>query len=547
MAKTPSRDFLVLFFLKFRILLLFILLLICANSFYLINLVVSTDKLRYLYFNLSSKYEIICRIITNVLLLIDGRVALVLSNLLSGISLLLLIFIIVYAHEIICGRIKIRKAIKTLLLFFVLNSAIFIFIRVYVGVSFFSAVLLTSIVLLQYYIDFGVFINSGMNNNRGLRRPIFYFFSLFIFFSEIIFTVHYLKFILAIEGKKIGRSLENSLQYCHFSIIIISLLAVVAPLRSGGIIEMHNIRRGEFYDIKFSPKNNSLFVLNHKEGRIENLHLTEKGYIPSTVYDCCDYDNKEALDCREFIGEDIAIDDERSQLYCTDRGRERLIVLDINDYSVKGLIHSKVFNKGDNIIVPGGKYLFGVTEADFCVYRASRSAFKISGVRCLKAGEGSMVVFNEKKNLLYATNWKRSKDGYYIFEIEPADLKVLRKIKLSTASWAGVSDDGEKLYCLAADSSFRFRMYIFDAVSLALIDKINVPIGARHFVIDDKNSILFVGSTLTNLVEAINLNTKEIIRIYRAGNYSLRRLALDTKNRRVFASTQHFGIFEASY
>jgi len=300
---------------------------------------------------------------------------------------------------------------------------------------------------------------------------------------------------------------------------------------------MDLLNSGIYYGTAYSEKEDKLFALNQGEQQLEVFSFKEQ--INKKVI----YKSKLPKNNRWQIGHFINLNNDRNELYFTDREQNKLIILDTRDYSIKDTVQSEIFDYGDNFIDSANNDIFGITEENMCVYKISlmsKSHKMIS--KCFLDGEGSTLSLNKIKKQLYVFNWRTTTYKYSLYILDANDLNVIKKIPVPFAGHIQVSKDGQFLYHNV--SNF---INVLDADTFKSINDFQLPFTSNYAGFDTDRQLLFAGNFFTGIISIIDIKSRRTIQYQRCGNFYTRIITLDTKNRRFFVASYGKGICSGKY
>lgn len=522
-------------FLRLRAVFFLLVLIVLSAMFYLhyhylTSRWIVKQVAGYHIMDIWKKYEILNVISENLAVIIDGKFILISKSLLSALFFVLSIFLFRAFANYIVNRAIYRKLIY-FIFFLILTSCFFIYSFLIKHLSFSLAVGFTFAILFVYLFDF-----TPVRNKRALGI----FFILTPIAAEILCMPLYLELIS--EGTaftKGMRALLRTLRYAHFTIFVLLGFCLVTPLNNVRINGALNLKEGSFYGLAVSEKTSKLFIYNQLENTIQAMKLDGNKNDTETVFPAT------------HLSETIEVNDERGELYFIERSARSLVIMDIKDYQ-ENPVYLETVRTGDSRITFADTFLFTAQENPSYLYKVDLTIPEVAGKEHIEAYINCMS-YNRARNVLYTNEWyvdiSKRPPKYCIYEIDPKDLKILRRIPVPGGCWdVVVSRDGTRLYCsLPYRSPFRSYIYIFDTETFVLIDKIKAPLGVRALALDEERGLIFAGSAVTNLIELIDLKSRKTLKIYRAGRYSLRHIALDKKRRTFFVSTKDCGLFAGSY
>ncbi|MBU1995669.1 MAG: hypothetical protein KKF78_00765, partial [Candidatus Omnitrophica bacterium] len=347
----------------------------------------------------------------------------------------------------------------------------------------------------------------------------------------------YNKLLLVLKNKQHDQKKLEFFRYAHFSLILFTTIVLVSPISSPKIIPMHKLQSGSYYDVKYSIREGKLFALNQCKQQIEVFTLDGNNF-PQIIYKP-NYKRESGWN----IGHFISLNDDRRELYFTDRARQELIIMDTSDYSVKKAIKSDFVDSGDNYLVSGDNTIYGLTEDYLCVYKINLNSDSNNILfRCLFDGEGAFMEINKTKELLYIMNWKTPSLEYSIYVLDANNLSFHKKHTAPLSGMMITSTNNKIIY-----QNISNELRILDADSFSIIDRFKLPFTTQDTIFDEKRQLLFAGNFFTGIINIIDLKTKNTISYQRCSDCYTRRIALDTKTRRFFVATYSGGVCVGNY
>src|SRR3989339_157875 len=283
--------------------------------------------------------------------------------------------------------------------------------------SFNISTILFIFIIIVYLIDFVLYDYKNIYETPILRQFFLVFFTLMVFVSELLFLPVYINFLEYSKPNKLNDRKLNIIRYAHFALMIFIATILISPINSPLIKQMDLLNSGIYYGTAYSEKEDKLFALNQGEQQLEVFSFKEQ--INKKVI----YKSKLPKNNRWQIGHFINLNNDRNELYFTDREQNKLIILDTRDYSIKDTVQSEIFDYGDNFIDSANNDIFGITEENMCVYKISlmsKSHKMIS--KCFLDGEGSTLSLNKIKKQLYVFNWRTTTYKYSLYILDANDL-----------------------------------------------------------------------------------------------------------------------------
>ncbi len=526
-------------FLKYRILLLVLLLIdILRNPFYL-NFVESSDRLREFSKYIFLRSAVLNQIIDNGVTVLNKQ-----FHLLQGAFTNILLYFGGYVLLCVISAVSRKNADRRAHPSLVPGILIILWSFIYVfclkdfppGISFCLMACMVGVAGM----DFILFFREGFFDNKSNKNIFAGFFTSVIFLSELFCAPLYWQFLCVLQGKKFPKKISVVIQHGHFMLFMAVALIFLSPLESPSIIEMRQIKKGQYYGLQYY-KDNILVALNDFEGQVERIHV---GHDVSTKVI---YRSTFPRGTEEAMGERLALSPEREEVYFTDRKQSQLIVADDRSQKIKAMISSDVFDMGDNALAYMNGHVYGLTEEKLCVYKIDMSSAAPQHVPryCINEGEGGIILPNGPRNVLYAANWNDPENRFFIYEIDGQTLDIHRRFPMPAAGVAMAAENGKKLYCI-----WPRNLYVLDAGNFRVVDKMKLSYGLMNtFSLDDTNQLVFGANHFTNIIEVIDLKTKKTVQYFRAGigNSHISRITVDAENKNFYATVFRDGIYMGHY
>ncbi len=530
-------------YLKYRFILLPLLLIEVIRNPYYKNFVDSSDSVREFSKYLFLKSAAINNIVDNCVVMINGQVRLLSRSI--GLNVLYLAVVFLCIHFSDNRRRKSSHNVSgpsPVFLLHLIWSAVFcLVIKSFQPVT---ALFLTALINIVYAADF-IFFNSESFFSSRTRKNVFMAFSATgLFVTEWLCFPLYLKFLYLLQGKAIPPRKAHIIQQGHYSLVVFITLLLMTPLESSSLVDMHLLQKGYYYDLQYYENGDALIVLNDLEGQVERISV-EHMAPPVILYKAVMPSGTE-----DSMGDWLAVNNETQELYFTDRGFHQLLIMDLTTHSIKQALSSPLFNAGDNYITYLNNRIYGLTEEGLCIYKlnpADSSPAETMLSVCIREGEGSMLVPNKKLGVLYATNWNEPSSKFFIYKVDAETLAILNRFPLTSPGIVMVSEDGERLHC--GVSTGPVNIFTIDARSMNLLDRFLIPYGTENGALDRKRGLLFAANHFTNIIEVIDLKTKKTVRYFRAGEGRsyIRRIIVDALHRRFFVTVFNEGIYVGNY
>lgn len=532
------KNYLIKYF-KFRLLLLpifFVLInLFCIKIFSYFSHyrkeVVTLSWLR--------KYTIFNTVFENLFFVFNAKFNLLLNNFVLSITFLTVI-IITY---IILNKFKKGKLLIRYTFYYLALLIMYLSLQKLWPIQ--NIIFFVFLILLVYVMDILLLHNKCIFDNSYMRRIIAVVFFVFYGFSEILFAPLYIKYLYYISNKKKNIYWFNQI---HFIFIITISIFLLSPAKFNNLVA--NIKKGTdgYGYLEISDNTSKLFFANLMNSSIEEIDLSIENSTFKTIYK-----NKNNIRAKQ-ISIFLTYNEYTNDLYIVDRTIPALITLDLNNYKIKNRIIDPIFNEGDCRAALRKNNLYVIDENNINICKIDLLNFVITLRKNISnIGESAFITYNKKSDMLYVTNWLDNKEyqNYFIWEINPENLEIVRTVQVPSPVCNILFENNKNrtyVTIIAKEKSILHSyIFIYDTKTLKMVDKIEVPFGSIGIAIDKERNLLFAGNILVNIVEVIDLKTKKVVNIFKCGNYLLHGIALDTKRRYCFVTTQHFGLFRFNY
>lgn len=532
------KNYLIKYF-KFRLLLLpvfFILInLFWTQIFHiLVNYrkgIITLSRLRrYTFFN--TGFE-------NLFFVFNAKFNLLINNLILSATSLAVITI----TYIILLKFKKGKLIVRYTLYYLAFLTMYLLIQKLWPIQ--NIMFFVFMILLVYIMDILLFYKKCVFDNSCMRGIINVVFFVFYGFSEILFAPLYIKYLDYISNKKINNYRFNQ---THFIFIIIISMFLLSPAKFNNRVV--SIKKGTngYGGLVISDMTSKLFFTNVMKSSIEERDLSIQNATFKTIYK-----NKNNIRPKRISGW-LAYNKYANDLYIIDRAIPALITLDLNNHKIKNQIIDPMFDAGGCRFVLRKNNLYVIDEDNLNICKIDLLNFVITLRKNISnIGESAGITYNKGNDMLYVTNWLDNKEyqNYFIWEINPENLEIVRTVRVPSPVGNILFENNKNrayINILAKKGSILYSyIFIYDTKTLKVIDNIKVPFGLRDIAFDEERGLLFAGNALVNIVEIIDLKTKKVVDVFKCGDYLLTHIALDTKRRYCYVTTQHFGIYRFNY
>ena len=496
----------------------------------------------YSLFEAEIKFPLFSRILTNLQFLKDGYFFLFTRTIVSSLLLLVIGSLVLFLLAGILNRKKkderkILKAVSGALFLIVLAYAAF-----YLKVNAIAAVFAAGAVIFVFRIDMRAFdlIRKDPEELDG-RVGV-----LLVMGVPYVQDILIAPFICAASGllcrvrnKKTRVVLAGIMSGAHFLLMVFLLFLLLTPHNTG----MNNIFRAKTYGMAIDDSASRMFFFDAGTQSVLWLDLASGVVAPVKVYS------------GRKLGEFIAADSRRNELYFIDRRGFTFNTVDTITLKLKSKVWDSYFDMcGDSRITSDGRYVYVISDNPLLIYKIDPDA----GTMVKKAQcciNTNHVGYNPVKKVLYSNNYffdprdKSGEIGHFLYEIDPETLRISAKAAIPGGCWGiAVSADGRKIYCAAPfDSLLRSSIYVVDAYSLDIVDRVKAPLGVRNVVLDEERGFLFAGSGSTNIVLKKDLKTGKILETYKMGNRHIREIVLDKDRRKIYVSSGDSGVYCSDY
>ena len=363
-------------------------------------------------------------------------------------------------------------------------------------------------------------------------------------FGEVLLTPLYLERILNLSRIAISESLLRLLKIGHFFTATFLILLTFAPI--GLTIVGTTLNETGVYDIEVDTETGRVFLSIHQS--------------------VCELSNGSCvlLFRSPRISEAIELSEERRELYIIDRSNWSLLAIGIDTYELRHIGYDKGLDRGDSRLVSHNGSIVLVNDDPCYLYRFEAS--NGSYLRQPFYSHNAEIEHGTLANHVFISEWRPNKQGrfrylppercevapqgeslhYYLRKLRLEDLTEENKVKVPGPNW-DMKVVGNELYATFPFGFFLSSyIYVYDTATLNVIERFRVPFGTRTFAIDSENNLLFAGSTVTNLIAIINLDSRLIKGVVKLEGNGIREMAIDT-NRRVVYATMPGGLFQMDY
>lgn len=524
-------------FLKYRwLIIVFILTDIAIRSTFYRNLIESSDEICDIIKIIFVDSPVINNIFANLTIIISRDFCLLYESSFSALcfTLLLIVFLSFRskgtAHKYTSVQYRLFEVLA-------ITTVSFIYFFVITILDSYTSIMLFSLVLTIYFIDFNLFDCKQIYKKSFLKNIFFVFFTVFIFISEILFLPIFIKFLQSLKYGYVKSNRLNNIRFIHFGFMVFIPTLLFSPINSTKIKPMRLLSAGNYYGIAYSKNEEKLFALNQGKQQLEVFSFNGSNK-PKIIY-------KFDLPYTDYwqIGHFVNLNDNRKELYLTDREKNELVVLDTRDYSIKNKVKSKLFNFGDSFLDSANNNVYGVTEDNMCVYNIAIKQNSLNMLsKCFIDGEGSTLSANATKKHLYVFNGKTPSHKYSLYVINSDNLNIIKKIPVPYAGHIQVSNDGQTLYYNASN-----EVKILNADTFEVIDRVPLPFTTNYAALDYERQLFFAGNFFTGIISVIDLKSKKTIQYHKCSNFYTRIITLDKKNRRFFVTTHSRGVCSGDY
>lgn len=417
-----------------------------------------------------------------------------------------------------------------------------IYIQLILGMHFLVSGIISFILFLGAFLYLKLFINKEIVTSK-----------LFSILTTFLFPLSDIMGLMFFNSKKseFKKEFKEKIALCYFIVLsVVSLVILIVP-KNLDIKPMEFVELKQQYDglIHYEGENNSgIYYIGmgeeHSEGKI--------WYLPTPFNDL---NKSEVIYTAKRINEYIVLNSERKELYTINRESKELVAIDLNSHKIKYKIFNEHLDEGDCTLSFDDKNIYILTENTFLLVRVNIDKQKVDLVKKHQNeqyNEFSDITYYNGK--LFASDWLNENGKYYIWEINPQDLTIVKKSKrLKGTGWEleTYANNNELFVTVVGGISISGGLAsdidVYDTETLNLKYRLDVPYLTRAMAFDKNRKILFAGSSVTSFVTLIDLKTKKKIATYRAGVTSLRKITVDSEHRTFFVTTAHHGLYKANY
>jgi len=194
--------------------------------------------------------------------------------------------------------------------------------------------------------------------------------------------------------------------------IIFCCISILLIILTGNNSEKAELIKGcGYYDVEISYNLNKVFYAQ------DNNQYTLCGNWPEKT------EAIEVLEADNFtdgkilykgnLGQYLSIDEDRGNLYFTDRSNKKLIVMDINNYSIKGEFYHTMIDKGDSYIEHDKDHIYFLSEDYLGICKIDINTMEIVKLRIIDHDVEGTFLTVDNNGTLYATNHIDNKNNLF--------------------------------------------------------------------------------------------------------------------------------------
>jgi hypothetical protein len=238
------------------------------------------------------------------------------------------------------------------------------------------------------------------------------------------------------------------------------------------------------------------------------------------------------------------INQKKREIYLYNKEIKKLVVFDLDTFSIKRMSLPVPMAVGDNFIEYDNKNEFIFIESEMNKDKGYKfAALNMNTLKVEKTLDiNGYLLMNPDREELYAYSyfWLRN-PCFYVLDTDKLEIVKRKKITMPILEYV-VSNKYKKIYC---SSPFVRKIIILDIVNLSKIGVIKIPFGMRILTIDKKRNLLFAGGFLDGKVHMIDIRTKKTLKRYNVG-FWLRDFCLDSK-KRILYIVGKYGLYQINY
>jgi len=375
------------------------------------------------------------------------------------------------------------------------------------------------------------------NRFYNLTRICSYVFICIPFFAELFFPY---QTISSMQRKSSPPQLHNNIltrlsSLYTFNAISISLFYILTigainaswiPDNTTGDAEQ--INNGDFYSLQINKEKNQLIVSNIRNSNLEIYNIFDH---PFKLYEI-------PLLSKEV--QDVRINSERNELYHFDREDNKMIVLDLDDFSQEK--ESKYFLQGEGsarIAFDNNTNTIALSREEDYVWILDMKTTQ--PMQKLNIGTfNEFILFNKKRN-----EYILSYFGKYPFlrTVSSDGKKITHVDSMEYQGGIALSNQHNELFVALPLQS---KILVYDLLSLKQKRFIPTVFGVRSIAYDKTHDILIAASMCNGYVHTIDRSTGKGLEKFFVGYY-LREICIDENKRDAYISSRIGGLYRLSY
>jgi hypothetical protein len=350
------------------------------------------------------------------------------------------------------------------------------------------------------------------------------------FVFELFFSSYVIFFLRNIKNKYLTAKKWNNWGYRISMILGANILAFI----SINLIypsytlpkQVRQITPGSFYGLQIDESTKRLFACNNLENNLYVFDLNNLNDKPKMI----------KVHSSEL--ERLSINEGKREFYHFDRGQNRLLIYDLDNYKLRRASTCKLDGSGSaKLSFDNNSQTIVVGREDDYLYILDMQT--LSPIKKLEIKKIDYIVYDSNTNKYIASIFQNSKDLYFI---SPRGQDVFSLEAKSNQADISVSNKRKELYVCFP---FLSEVFVYDLNNLKLKRKIPTVFGVKHIACDDINDTIIVSSICTGFIDIIHLtddkHTKQFV------GYYLREIRVDTSRREAFISSFKSGIFKTNY
>ena len=287
------------------------------------------------------------------------------------------------------------------------------------------------------------------------------------------------------------------------------------------------IAEGDFYNLRMDGPTGRLFATEHDKSSLYVFDTDNLSAAPEIIQ----------MQTKEF--QDMALNEERRELYHFDRGPDLLLVYNLDTFQLQRKSTVPMSGQGSTrVAFDNLSRTIAITHENNAVWIADMDS--LLPIKQFQEGDrNECIVFSEKANRYILSYFKEfgklvlvPSRGNDIVEI---DVPV-------TQGGVAVSNSNNEFYVAFP---LEGKIHVFDLESFAFKRKISTVFGVRGIAYDEKENIIIAASMSTGYVDVIDVSTEKRLSHNFVGYY-LREVSINNPNNEVFISSFFGGIYRMS-